>query len=61
MMDDSTGTVLDPKTAKAKYPEVRVIKVSDDNFNTFQHVAIVFWLLSQEWVKKKDRGILQSK
>ena len=38
MMDNSTSTVLNPNTAKAKYPEVRVI-VLDDNFNTFQHVA----------------------
>ena len=37
-MDNSTITVLNPKTAKAKYPEARVI-VLDDNFNTFQHVA----------------------
>ena len=38
MMDNLTSTVLKPKTAKAKYPEARVI-VLDDNFNTFQHVA----------------------
>ena len=38
MMDHSNSTVLNPKTAKAKYPEARVI-VLDDNFNTFQHVA----------------------
>ena len=37
-MDISTSTLLNPKTAKAKYPEARVI-VLDDNFNTFQHVA----------------------
>ena len=30
--------VLDPKKAKVKYPEARVI-VLDDSFNTFQHVA----------------------
>ena len=34
----STNTVLEPKTAKQKYPEARVI-VLDDNFNTFEHVA----------------------
>ena len=34
----SPTTVLEPKTAKQKYPEARVI-VLDDNFNTFQHVA----------------------
>ena len=38
MMDNLNSTVLNPKTAKAKYPEARVI-VLDDNFNTFQHVA----------------------
>ena len=37
-MDNSKGTVLDPKTVKQKYPEARVI-VLDDNFNTFEHVA----------------------
>ena len=37
-MTNSFITVLDPKKAKEKYPEVRVI-VLDDNFNTFQHVA----------------------
>ena len=34
----SPTTVSEPKTKKAKYPEVRVI-VLDDNFNTFAHVA----------------------
>ena len=38
MMKNSTSLVLNPKTAKAKYPEARII-VLDDNFNTFQHVA----------------------
>ena len=37
-MFNSTSTLLDPKKAKAKYPEARVI-VLDDSFNTFQHVA----------------------
>ena len=37
-MNNSTSTVLNPKKAKAKYPEIRVI-VLDDSFNTFQHVA----------------------
>ena len=37
-MDNSTSTVLDSKTIKAKYPEARVI-VLNDNFNTFEHVA----------------------
>ena len=35
---DSTTTVLYPKTTKRKYPEAS-IKVLDDNFNTFEHVA----------------------
>ena len=34
----SITTVLEPKTAKQKYPEARVI-VLNDNFNTFEHVA----------------------
>ena len=34
----ANSTVLDPKTAKKKYPEVRII-VLDDDFNTFEHVA----------------------
>tara|TARA_B100000212_G_scaffold937_1_gene668 strand:- start:48 stop:254 length:207 start_codon:yes stop_codon:yes gene_type:complete len=38
MMDNSNRTFLNPKTAKAKYPEVRVI-VLGDKFNTLQHVA----------------------
>ena len=41
MMELSTTspiTVLEPKTAKQKYPEARVI-VLNDNFNTLQHVA----------------------
>ena len=37
-MVNLSSTVLDPKKAKAKYPEARVI-VLDDSFNTFQHVA----------------------
>ena len=37
-MNNSRGTVLEPKAVKAIYPEARVI-VLDDNFNTFQHVA----------------------
>ena len=37
-MDNSISTVLNPKTAKTKYSEAKVI-VLDDNFNSFQHVA----------------------
>ena len=36
--DNSTTSVVDPKTTKRKYPEARII-VLDDNFNTFEHVA----------------------
>ena len=35
---NSTTTVLDRKTTKRKYSEVRII-VLDDNLNTFEHVA----------------------
>ena len=35
---NSTSNVLEPKTSKKKYPEVRII-VLDDNFNTFENVA----------------------
>ena len=35
----ATSIVLYPKTTKRKYPEARVI-VLDDDFNTFDHVAI---------------------
>ena len=37
-MFSSNNTVLDPKKAKANYPDARVI-VLDDSFNTFEHVA----------------------
>ena len=37
-MINLASTVLDPKKAKSKYPEAKVI-VLDDSFNTFQHVA----------------------
>ena len=36
--DNLTIPVLDSKTIKRKYPEVRII-VLDDNFNSFEHVA----------------------
>ena len=38
MMANLPSSVFDPKKAKAKYPEARVI-VIDDSFNTFEHVA----------------------
>ena len=34
----SISSVLDPKTTREKYPEVKII-VLDDNINTFEHVA----------------------
>ena len=37
-LNNSTSKVLDPKTAKRKYPEAIII-VLDDDFNTFEHVA----------------------
>ena len=37
-MLNKPSKVLDKKIAEAKYPEAR-IRVLDDNFNTFQHVA----------------------
>ncbi|WP_320681934.1 ATP-dependent Clp protease adapter ClpS [Prochlorococcus sp. MIT 1314] len=37
-MFSSPSTVLEPKKAKADYPEARLI-VLDDSFNTFQHVV----------------------
>ena len=39
MVTNSLSKVLDLRESKAKYPEASVI-VLDDNFNTFQHVAI---------------------
>ena len=36
--DNSTNSVVDPKTTKRKYPEANII-VFDDNFNSFEHVA----------------------
>ena len=36
--DNSTTSVVAPKTTTKKYPEARII-VLDDNFNTFEHVA----------------------
>ena len=37
-MLNTSSKVIDKKIAEAKYPEARV-RVLDDNFNTFQHVA----------------------
>lgn len=35
---NSTSKVLDQKSSKEKYPEVRVM-ARDDNRNTFEHIA----------------------
>ena len=37
-MLNTPSKVIDKKISEAKYPEARV-RVLDDNFNTFQHVA----------------------
>ena len=51
-MFNSLGAVLDPKKSKTKYPEARVI-VLDDNFNTFQHVAICLLTIIPSMSEKK--------
>ena len=51
-MNYSSNTVLDPKKAKEKYPEARII-VLDDNFNTFQHVANCLLKIIPEMYEKK--------
>ena len=51
-MLNSSGTVLYPKKAKAKYHEVSVI-VLDDSFNTFQHVANCLLTIIPGMNKKK--------
>ena len=50
---NSTSTVLDPNTAKAKYPEARVL-VLDDNVNTFEHVAKSILAVIPGMTKKKS-------
>ena len=52
-LTDSTTTVLDPKTTKRKYPEVRII-VLDDNFNSFEHVANCLVLIIPGMSKKRS-------
>ena len=56
---NSTSKVLDPKTAKRKYPEARII-VLDDNINTFEHVANCLVIIIPG-MSKKYRGILPLK
>ena len=50
---DSTTTVLDPKITKRKYPEARII-VLDDNFNTFEYVAICLVKIIPGMTKKRS-------
>ena len=52
-MDNKTNTVLDPKTAKAKYHEAKVI-VFDDNSNSFQHVANCLLTITPGMSKKRS-------
>ena len=49
------STVLDPKTIKRKYPEVRII-VLDDNFNSFEHVANCLVTIIPGMSEKKIMG-----
>ena len=50
---NSITTVLDLKTTKRKYPEARII-VLDDNFNSFEHVAICLIKIIPEMSKEKS-------
>ena len=57
--DNLNTSVVDPKTKKRKYPEVRII-VLDDNFNTFEHVAnFLVRIISR--ISEKNHGYLHSK
>ena len=50
---NSINTVFDPKTTKKKYQESRKI-ILDDNFNSFEHVAICLIKIIPEMSKKKS-------
>ena len=52
MMVNSPGTFLEIKETNAKYPDARII-VLDDNFNTFQHVAICLLTIIPEMNEKR--------
>ena len=52
----SPNQVLEPKKAKQKYPEARVI-VLDDNFNTFQHVTNSLLEIIPGMSKKRSWGL----
>ena len=70
ILDNLTTSVVDPNTTKRKYPEARII-VLDDNFNTFEHVAICLvriipgisekksWLLALEVDKEGSAEVLR--
>ena len=51
--DNLSTPVLEPKTTKRKYPVSRII-VLDDNFNTFEHVAICLVRIIPRISKKKS-------
>ena len=55
-MANLPSSVLDPKKAKAKYPEARVI-VIDDSFNTFEHVANCLQTIIPGMTEKRARDL----
>ena len=56
MMNNLPSAVLNPKNAKSKYPEV-MVKVLDDNFNTFQDVANCILKIIPGMNEKKSMGL----
>ena len=48
--------IIDPRTAKQKYPEARVI-VLNDNFNTFEHVANCLLKIIPGMSEKRSWGL----
>ena len=52
----SPTTIIDPRTAKQKYPEARVI-VLNDNFNTFEHVANCLLKIIPGMSEKRSWGL----
>ena len=53
LLTNSTSKVLNAKTAKRHYPEVRII-VLDDNFNTFEHVASFLLIIIPAMSEKRS-------
>ena len=53
LLTNSTSKVLDQRSAKSHYPEVRII-VLDDNFNTFEHVANCLVIIIPAMSKKRS-------